>query len=232
MMPEALARLRAVSPIPVPVVIGLQLAQSAVLFWLLGWLGLAAGERVGLDAPLLRAWVYRLPLPVDRRTRDFRLAIVAGLAVAALIVGLDLRFAPYLRHATGAARAPSAWLGLLAAFYGGISEEVLTRLFLMTGIAWLLAAFRHARAPGLPAWIYWTAIVAAALLFAAGHLPAAIKLLGADPIVVTRTLVLNFPAGFVFGWLYWKRGLEHAMAGHFAADIVLHVLAPLAFTSR
>ena len=231
MMPEALEHLRARSPIPVPVIIGLQLAQSAVILWLLAWLGLAAGQRVGLDAPLLRAWVYRSPPPADPRTRDFRLAVGLGLAVAALIVGLDLGFAPRMPHAIGVSHGPPAWQGFLASFYGGISEEVLTRLFLMTGIAWVLAAVKRARAPGLPAWIYWAAILAAALLFAAGHLPTAIKVLGADPVVVTRTLALNFPAGFVFGWLYWKRGLEHAMAGHFAADIVLHVLVPLAFTT-
>ncbi len=98
MMPEALEHLRARSPIPVPVIIGLQLAQSAVILWLLAWLGLAAGQRVGLDAPLLRAWVYRSPPPADPRTRDFRLAVGLGLAVAALIVGLDLGFAPRMPH--------------------------------------------------------------------------------------------------------------------------------------
>ena len=31
----------------------------------------------------------------------------------------------------------------------------------------------------------------------------------------------------VFGWLYWKRGLEMAIVAHFGADIVLHVITPL-----
>ena len=31
----------------------------------------------------------------------------------------------------------------------------------------------------------------------------------------------------VFGWLYWKRGLEAAMISHFSADIVTHVLLAL-----
>jgi membrane protease YdiL (CAAX protease family) len=34
-------------------------------------------------------------------------------------------------------------------------------------------------------------------------------------------------AGIVFGWLYWRRGLEMAMLGHFCADLVLHVATPL-----
>ena len=58
-------------------------------------------------------------------------------------------------------------------------------------------------------------------------LPAAAKLWGLDTVVVLRTLLLNGIAGVVFGWLYWKRGLEMAMLSHFSADIVLHVIAPL-----
>ena len=50
---------------------------------------------------------------------------------------------------------------------------------------------------------------------------------GLDTVVVLRTLLLNGIAGVVFGWLYWKRGLEMAMLSHFSADIVLHVIAPL-----
>jgi membrane protease YdiL (CAAX protease family) len=38
--------------------------------------------------------------------------------------------------------------------------------------------------------------------------------------------LLNGIGGVVFGWLYWKKGLESAMIAHFSADIVLHVLLP------
>lgn len=31
----------------------------------------------------------------------------------------------------------------------------------------------------------------------------------------------------VFGWLYWKKGLESAMIAHFSADIIIHVCLPL-----
>ena len=48
------------------------------------------------------------------------------------------------------------------------------------------------------------------------------------PTVVVRTIALNAIAGIAFGWLFWKHGLEMAMLAHFSADIVLHVVAPLA----
>jgi hypothetical protein len=36
----------------------------------------------------------------------------------------------------------------------------------------------------------------------------------------------NGPGRVVLAWLYWKRGLVAAVTAHFAADIVLHVMAP------
>ena len=75
----------------------------------------------------------------------------------------------------------------------------------------------------------WFALLVAAVLFGAGHLPAAAKIWPLDGVVIARTLLLNGIGGVAFGWLYWKRGLEAAMIAHFSADIVLHVFAPLAF---
>jgi membrane protease YdiL (CAAX protease family) len=40
---------------------------------------------------------------------------------------------------------------------------------------------------------------------------------------VTRILVLNGVAGTLFGYLYWRKGLEAAMIAHGAADLTLHV---------
>ena len=50
-----------------------------------------------------------------------------------------------------------------------------------------------------------------------------------DGVVIARTLLLNGIGGVAFGWLYWKRGIEAAMLAHFSTDLVLHVIAPLAF---
>lgn len=52
------------------------------------------------------------------------------------------------------------------------------------------------------------------------------RLMPLTSIVVVRALVLNGIAGLLFGWLYWRRGLEAAVIAHFATDIVLHVLLP------
>jgi len=60
-----------------------------------------------------------------------------------------------------------------------------------------------------------------------GHLPATALITTLTPLVIFRALLLNGIGGVVFGWLYWKKGLESSMIAHFSADITLHVLFPL-----
>jgi membrane protease YdiL (CAAX protease family) len=47
------------------------------------------------------------------------------------------------------------------------------------------------------------------------------------PPVILRAVLLNGIGGVVFGWLFFKKGLEFAMISHFSLDIVLHVFLPL-----
>lgn len=222
--PQAFEHLR----IPLPALIALQGVQALVLLGLLSLLGLRMGHRVGLGSPLLQAWLGRREAPAWSTLKPLQ-AIGLGTLAAVAVLGASLLLDPLLPKPLheiadpGAGR--SALNGLLASFYGGIAEELQLRLFLMTLLVWLLAMFGR-RQPRAAA--YWVAIVIAALLFGAGHLPAAAKLWGLTDIVVFRTIALNAIAGLAFGWLYWRRGIEMAMLGHFSADIVLHVLAPLA----
>ena len=67
----------------------------------------------------------------------------------------------------------------------------------------------------------------AAILFGAGHLPATALIWPLTGAVLARAFVLNGLVGVAAGWLYWRKGILLAMAAHFSADIVLHVLLPL-----
>jgi len=44
---------------------------------------------------------------------------------------------------------------------------------------------------------------------------------------ITEAIVNNGVIGIIFGWLYWKKGLESAMIAHFSSDVVLHLIVPL-----
>lgn len=223
LMPQSFVHLR----MPLPALVALQGVQTLVLLGLLSFLGLRMGHRVGLGSPLLQGWLGPDPAPAWRTLKPLQ-AVILGALAAMLVIGASLLLDPMLPEPLHPIADPgagkSALNGLLASFYGGIVEELQLRLFLMTLLVWLFTAFGRRRPHAATLWI---AIVIAALLFGAGHLPAAAKLWGLSDIVVFRTVALNAIAGLAFGWLYWRRGIEMAMLGHFSADIVLHVLAPL-----
>lgn len=225
LMPETFEKL----PVPLPAFVTLQALQALLLIGLLSLLGLRMGRRVGLGSPLMQAWLGRTAPPDARTTlKPFQaigLGVVAGVGIIAATRVLDPLLPAPLYAIADPGAGQTVVNGVLASFYGGIAEELLARLFVMTLIVWLLCGFGR-RMPRPAA--FWAAIVVAALLFGAGHLPPAIELWGLSPIVVFRTIVLNAVAAMAFGWLYWRRGIEMAMLGHFSADIVLHVLAPLA----
>lgn len=217
-VPYLLSLLPGPPPLPVAALAVLLAVQTGATAFVLGWAGTAAGRRLGVGSPWLEARLRGERPPLPRSLG--RVALLGGL-VGLGIAGLDLVFAPWMPPALGGELPrPSPWHGLLASFYGGVAEEVLTRLGLATVIAWIAARIAGRRA-GLA-----VGVVVAALLFGALHLPAAAQVWPWTGVVVARTLVLNGVPGLLFGAVYVGRGLEHAIAAHFAADLVLHVLLP------
>jgi len=214
-------------PVSLTAVIIAQIGQNAVLVAIAVGLGLLLAERVGLGAPLLKACLAGKAAGQGLRGLVV-LSVLLGAVAGVVIIGLELLvFAPQLPTALSLVEEPPAWQGFLASFYGGITEELLMRLFLMSLLGWLVSLVWR-KAPGQPAaGALWTANITAAILFGLGHLPTTAALVPLTGWVIARAIVLNGIAGVVFGHLYWKKGLEAAMLAHFSADIVLHVLAPL-----
>ncbi len=96
----------------------------------------------------------------------------------------------------------------------------------MTLIVWIIFKIKKT-ADGKPnATGIWLAIIISAVIFGLGHLPITGTITSITPLIVVRAILLNGIGGIIFGWLYWKKGLESAMIGHFSADIVLHVIFP------
>lgn len=203
-------------PVPLSAIAIASVLQSAVLMAVAVFAGLRAADAIGLRTPLTNAIAARMGVRPAFHTLGPASAATIGVCVAAVILALELivfrPLMPEFQQAIETLGAPSRLEGFLASFYGAIGEEILTRLFLVSVIAWIL----RGRAT-------WLAVVAAAVLFAAGHLPAAAAVSPLTDALIARTLVLNSLAGITFGWLFWRRGLEAAMIAHFAADLVLHV---------
>lgn len=106
---------------------------------------------------------------------------------------------------------------LFSMLYGGIIEEIMLRFFFLSLLVYLLDLMTGSTKSGraIPAWAYLAANLIAALLFALGHLPATRMAYGEiTALLMIRTLLLNGVLGFVFGILYWKKGLQYAMLAH------------------
>lgn len=102
--------------------------------------------------------------------------------------------------------------------YGGITEELLMRFGLMTLIIWLLATVSKQRSN----WVYFMGIAISALVFAFGHFPVAYQAVEHPSVLWLSYIILgNTIGGIIFGWLYWKRGLESAMIAHIFAHIIM-----------
>jgi len=222
-------------PIPLPALIALQSVQGAVLFAIMIFAGMFFASRVGLGTPILDS-VTRGESTSDKIRAILAFSIALGVIAASLIISLDVFvFQPALLKELGDSASPdalqnikpAAWKGFLASFYGGIAEEIQLRLFVMSFFAWLGRFISKTQEDKPTSPVFWTANILAAILFGLGHLPATATIIPLTPLVVSRAILLNGIGGVIFGWLYWKRGLEAAMIAHFSAGIVLHVLLAL-----
>jgi membrane protease YdiL (CAAX protease family) len=221
--------------LPLPVVLILQIVQNAILFAIAIFAGLFFANRAELGTPILDAATRGEPV-ADKVRSILPLSIALGVVTTLLVLGLEFfYFQPAMMKELGDTAAalnlqtaqPAAWKGFLASFYGGIAEEILLRLFVMSLFVWL-GKFISKTTEGKPTIaVFWIANILAAVLFGLGHLPATALLIPIIPLIIARAILLNGLIGVVCGWLYWKRGLEAAMISHFSADLVLHVLLAL-----
>ena len=210
--------------VPLEILFVAQLLQTLVLFSVAIFLGLFFAERIGLQLPVLGALATKGD--PKRVLADIAgISLLLGAGVAVMIYALDALFSVLgVTISTHASYAP-AWQTLLAAVYGGATEEILMRLFLMSFFIWVGMKLFRRRTPSRTSIV--VSIVLAAVIFGLGHLPITASLTTLNALVVSRAIVLNGIGGIVFGWLFWKKGLESAMIAHFTTEVVLLTLLQL-----
>ncbi len=185
-------------------------------------LGVFMHDKVSLDIPIIKGAI--------RRDKNYQIAsilkygIIGGVISGIILTLLSAVFYPIL---------PSEFIELgntikptLAArfLYGGLTEEILMRFGLMTFVIWLLSKIFKT----LNSKIYWTGILIAAVLFALGHFPIAYQAVSHPSVLLlTYILIGNSIGGVIFGWLYWKKGLETAFIAHIFTHIVMILGEPL-----
>jgi hypothetical protein len=214
MMAEALAQMG--GKVGYTVISTLQVVSYALIF---GILGKYFSKKIGLWRELR----FEKSKTVE--------SVLAGLIGGAAIMLLDvLVFSSgaepeAMKESLLASLTPSS---IIASFtYGGIIEEVMMRLFLMSLLALLLWKLFFIREETVPTFALVISNIVVAILFAASHLPATAVSIGLSPIIVLRCFVLNGSMGLVFGRAYRKHGIHYAMLAHIFAHVGMKLLGLL-----
>jgi len=209
-----------------PLILLIIIGQNLILFAIVIFFGLLLSKRVGMGLPILEDI-----LEGKNKNAEFKSLLLPsiglGILSGVLIVIFSLVFNTFIPEFQNIEILVAPWKSFLASFYGGIAEEVLLRLFLLSLIVWIIFKIKKGKDGKTTNFGVWIAIILSSIIFGLGHLPATAQIVELNTIVIMRAIILNGIGGVVFGWLYWKKGLESAIMAHFSADIVLHVISPI-----
>lgn len=182
-------------------------------------------KAIGLGPPLnlvMRSPEHRAELG-RRALQSVAFGILAALLVATIdhlfFGGETARRTPALdEHPTPAGR-------VLVTFVGALGEELYFRVFFATAVAtvvWLvLRRVVGQRAASVTA-AQWTGTIAAMIYVGLWHI-----WMSADPSGDTRVLAINSVGNLLYGWMYWRRGLEFAVLTHGVLNATLYLGYPL-----
>jgi hypothetical protein len=221
--------------------------------------GLLAAHRIGLGAPIVERWLRGEPIKSHVRSLLVPSLVVAILlAVVSMLPNLHV-FHPnrQLAHQeaerisespTGASlgqklgRFTSGPLTLtsltISYLSSAISGELISRLFLVSGIALTLAKVTGTPSGAVSDRILFSAVLAVAALDAivyfawqAATSQVIYNSLGVTRIVrdpfwsiIARDLLQTVPGAVGHGWLYVRRGLESAILSSFVAFVLAYVM--------
>lgn len=180
-------------------------------------LGTVMNDKVALSVPVIEKLIG-IKNSVVSVFEILKYGVLGGLIAGVLLSMISFLFVPMLPAEfleLGEAIKPS----LIARFlYGGITEELLKRFGLMTTLVWLFSKIMRGTKP----MAFYIGISIAAVLFALGHFPVAYQAVETPSAgLLSYILIGNSIGGLIFGWLYWKKGLESAMIGHMVTHVVM-----------
>ena len=190
------------------IVTGVQYAGYGLV---LGILGIMLAKKIEL-------WNDSLAL----KQKPLAITVILFVICGILFIGIDYfvfgRLIPPVADSYLVKPTTATILG--AIILGGVVEEVMLRLFMMSLLAFLLLKiFRNCDERGREI-ILVVSNVVSAMLFAAGHLPTTAILFGITPVILIRCFLLNGGFGLAFGWLYRKHGIQYAMIAHGGIHLV------------
>ena len=186
--------------------------SSAAYVFFAGFFGYILAEKIGL----LR------PMKIEKTTL-IRVLIFSALGGA--ILSLDAwtfaKWIPALQDSYLSAGTFDATVWIASILYGGVSEEILIRLFLMSLFSFMGWKLFFKKEGTVPTKVMIASNIIAAIIFAAGHLPSTLLLFGTlTPLLLVRCFLLNGAAGLLFGCFYRKYGIQYAILAHIFFHLV------------
>ncbi|MFN2397949.1 MAG: type II CAAX prenyl endopeptidase Rce1 family protein [Gemmatimonadaceae bacterium] len=160
------------------------------------------------------------PRPLRHRAKVAALAgfsVLIGILVGTMVAGELLLFAkldPKVHAELARFVGEPAWRPVGRAVNASVIEEVTMRLAGMGVIAW--TAMRWGKTQHAA---FLIALVLTAIVFGLAHLHA-ISLVG------FLRVAANAAVGVLYGWMFWKWGLPHAILAHLAGGLVHGTLVP------
>ena len=194
------------------IVIIISMIQPILLAVISAFFGYIISEKVGL--------MRSFKLSVKALIITLILSLIGGI-IFSLDAWIFAKWIPEVAESYKSAGEVDALSLLTAVLYGGLIEELMMRLFLMSLLVFLAHKIFFKKEATVPIGAIIGANVISALLFAAGHLPSTAATFGTlTPLIVFRCFLMNGTFGLVFGYLYRKYGIQYAIIAHMLFHIV------------
>lgn len=173
---------------------------------------------LGLGTPLNLATASRETRPLF--TGEWWLAPVLGLGAGLVLVSIDVLFfaGATVRRLPALDAHPSVGMRLLIAPIGSLGEELVFRVLVCTLAAWLAYLALSLLIERPKVYAEWLGVLAAAGLIGAWHV--------GSPADAARVMTVNVVTNVVYGWVYWRRGLELAILTHMVVTAFLLIAVP------
>ncbi len=204
-------------PAPKPLLAFVNAGVVLVVYGVLGFIGLQLARRLDFAD----IWDKQVS-----NVQRFIIPTSVGLSTGAFFIVADAMFQGF--HSLGSIPHPPFPTSIVASLSAGIGEEVIFRLFFIPFWFWLVA--RVLLKGKQQEAIFWGVTTVSALLFAIGHLPSTILILGLEsardvPVAIwLEMLLLNGALSFLAAYSLRRNGFLAAVGIHFWTNVIWHVL--------
>lgn len=187
--------------------------QSLFYAFVLGTIGIYLSKKIGL-------WKK-----ISYTKSSFKSSIIFGIIGGLILILPDMFiFNNLSTKISGLYNVkPSINFILSSITYGGVVEEILMRLFLMSLVSLIIYKVFY-RSVKINNSVYIISNIIISVLFALGHLPNTAMTIGLNFVIVLRCILLNGIVGLMFGYVYRKHGIIYSMISHILVHVVSKII--------